>query len=228
MSPIDDLSDGDADAVALVIRATAGTLGPFGGVIGEVCTSLIPNQRHERIVRYVRAVARELEAHAERFELIEARLRTDEGSDLFAEGVVQAARAVSQERLSRLARVVAKGLTDDEFEYDRTKKLMALVAKLTDSEFIVLRYFSLHPAIGDSERSAMMERHRKLLYPVSGEIGLPEPEANRGAFKTAYEQTLATEGVLDATAKPKRLTRLGNLLLRYTEEVAAADASDES
>ena len=90
----------------------------------------------------------------------------------------------------------------------------------------MLRYYGLHSAVNNDHRSAMLLLHPDVLRPVSGEIGLPAAEADRGAFRAAFEQTLVSSGLLNVTEKLKRPTALGMLLLRYTEEIEARDSSE--
>ena len=120
----------------------------------------------------------------------------------------------------------ARGLSEAELHYDRTKKLLTLLRSLTDSECLMLRYYGLHSAVNNDHRSAMLLLHPDVLRPVSGEIGLPAAEADRGAFRAAFEQTLVSSGLLNVTEKLKRPTALGMLLLRYTEEIEARDSSE--
>lgn len=67
-----------------------------------------------------------------------------------------------------------------------------------------------------------MERFRAVLYPASSQIGLQGPEIERGAFRSGYEHTLVSEGLLDVSGKIKRPTQLGRVLLQYASPTVGA------
>ena len=56
----DELEDTQSDSLAATGRALAGLVPMFGGVIGELITKVIPNQRTARIIKYVRELDRRL------------------------------------------------------------------------------------------------------------------------------------------------------------------------
>jgi hypothetical protein len=218
MDERDELSTNESDTLALVLRATANILPGFGGIVAEVVNVMIPKQKIDRVVDFARSLKEAMDLLDARLALIEARVQTSAGSDLLEEAIVQAARAVSQERRERIATVLARGLSDDQFQYDRTKKLMSLIETLTDSEFVLLAFYAEPLTIGSPWHREMMNRHPELLRPVSNEIGRSKSESDRSAVRDAYERKLLSEGLLEANSHPRRPTALGRLLLSYAKE----------
>jgi len=218
-----ELDANRTDRVAALTRSLAGLVPGFGAMIGEVLAALIPNQRIDRLADYFRSLHDKVGALAGDISVIRERLEEPERLEIFEDGMVQAARSPSVERRERIASVVARGLSEDEFEYERVKKILNTLRDLTDSEIIVLKGYELH---GDAYRE-LAQKHRWVLRPASrvvGSQGSPE-EHERGALQDAWRRTLERLGLLSTAPRGDQLelTRFGRMVLRYlfTDDVGA-------
>ena len=131
----DDLDIHESDALAATGRALSGLIPMFGGVVGELITKVIPDQRTERIVAYVRNLNHRLDEIGERLEAI---LQEPENVDLIEEGGFQAARATTDERINLIASLVAYGLAADDADVVRRKRLARLLGDLDNDEIALL------------------------------------------------------------------------------------------
>lgn len=212
------------DLAAALARGVAGGIPVVGGLVAEVVNSVIPNQKIDRVVAFVELLAEQADRVETRQALLEARLKTPEGSDLLEEGIVQASRAVSAERRRQIANILVNGVTDRDLKYDRVRKLLAILESLTDSELVLLVYYSKLATMGSSWHQAMMARHPELLRPATREIGAPQAEVDRWALRDGYERTLVSQGLLEQSGSRFEITALGRLLLKYAED-STADAA---
>lgn len=149
----------DTNAKDRLVAATRGALNavPFaGGILAELITEVIPGQRHDRIVAYIRLL--EARIGAMEAAAASAALANPEKIDLIERGGFQAARATSQERIAQIVEVVAHGLEADEAEIIRRKRLMELLGEVDDDEVAVLTAYGRSYAGGD--RSAFDAIHR--------------------------------------------------------------------
>ncbi|MEZ4615393.1 MAG: hypothetical protein R2867_07750 [Caldilineaceae bacterium] len=81
--------------------------------------ALIPNQRIDRIARYVAILEQKLSVLTK--EQIATRFSTPGFIDLFEDSLHQAVRALTEERLQHIATVVKNGLSDEQQEHDQYK-----------------------------------------------------------------------------------------------------------
>lgn len=134
----DELDEDDQDALAATGRALAGLVPMFGGVVGELITKVVPAQRTDRVVRYVR----DLNARLNAIETdIAALLAEPENVDLIEEGGFQAARATTPERIDMIATLVANGLGAEDSDLVRRKRLARLLGQLDDDEIVLLNAY---------------------------------------------------------------------------------------
>jgi hypothetical protein len=94
-----DLESNKSDAVAIGVKSILGIV-PFGSLISEIATTVIPNQRTERIVLFVEVLNEKLKYLNK--EVVELKTKSEEFADLLQDGFIQASRALSRERLNIL------------------------------------------------------------------------------------------------------------------------------
>lgn len=167
-----------------------GALGgiPFAGsMIAEIVDQIIPEQRMTRLESYVRMLGERLsqldrEAVAERAILPEA-------IDVFEDGAVQAARALSTQRIEYIARLVAGGMTGEERDATQAKRLLKLLAEIDDEQIILLANFLRK----NLEDRAFQERHKDILRPAASLVDAPDDVRHRALaiHELALQQLLS-------------------------------------
>ena len=135
----DGLDENYRDKLAAIGRGVVGAVPIGGGILAEVVGAVIPGQRADRITTYLRALASKVEgleaaikdgimANAEKVHLIE-------------EGGIQSARAITQERIDLIVETVSRGLSAEDAEVFRRKRLLLLLGELDDDEINILNAY---------------------------------------------------------------------------------------
>jgi hypothetical protein len=203
-----------ADRAAAVVRVVVGAAPHIGPLLAEVVTAVIPGQKQARLKLWVEAFAARVEAIEGGLDRLNQRLLTDSGTDILEDGLLQATRAVSDARRHHLANLLANGLAGGEFGHDRMKTLTRLFDDLTDSELVLLIFYSEPPTFGSVWHKEMMDRHPDVLRPVSREMGSAQVELDRGALQEHHKATLERLGLLRVRDRTTSITSLGRLLVR--------------
>jgi hypothetical protein len=170
---------------AVAVGFASGILGLVpvcGAVLEEVVREFIPDQRRERLNDYLRLLHQRL-ARLEEEEL-RRRFRQPENVDLFEEGAFQAARALSDDRKRYIANLVASGISGDEAERLRAKRLLNLLREIDDDQIIILTS-KLRRHLEDQ---AFHERHAAVLKHTSAVFSSSRDELDRA---TVHEQAAA-------------------------------------
>lgn len=221
------------DIVASLAKGTTGVVPVIGPLVAEVVGNIIPNQRVERIVRFVQLLDERL-CHLEQ-DVVQSKLKQPPVVDLLEDAFIQAARATSRERLEHIANVVANGLSDDQLNEAETKRMLWLLGQLNDAEIIVLRSRLATTREDYEADSEFQNRHAQLLAPDATHMGSSEEEFEEAALKKSYQAHLRDLGLTRPRfKKPRRgefpefdvktgmmkasgsdVTRLGKMLLRY-------------
>lgn len=222
------------DLMALFLKSIFGVV-PFGSPIGESISAIIPHQKLDRLIDFVKILNYKLK-NAER-KIEEHELKTAEFTDLLEDAYLQASRALSKERIEYIASLLKNSLTDEEIEHLGKKKLVSLLAELNDSEIIWLKNFSFYTRnVGVPEYKEFYDKHEKVLKPIPVYLGSDDNQVEKNALQKSYKDNLLQLGLLKEKFSLKRggipefdentgkikvsrmdCTRLGRLLLRYLD-----------
>ncbi len=156
------LKRGGADYIASAIKATGGAIPAdvslcCGPLFAELICNIIPNQRIDRVVKYMEALQERLGEFEEEF--VKAQLTNENFTDVVDESIRQAARSLSDERRQYLASVVANGIKSEDIEFFETKHLLRILGEIIDVEVIILEILS-SAMIGRFE-----EKHKEIFRP---------------------------------------------------------------
>jgi len=213
-----ELDTNNRDQLASVAKSVAGALPFVGTMVGEVIDSVIPGLRIERVVNFLKAIDERVGAIDEQLANFQNNLKDEEGLDIFEEGIIQASRAISEERKLRLARLVVNSLSAEQLKYSEGRKLLNIYNELTDPEVIWLIYYSLNPVMGKGPHSDWVDKHPDILKPISREMGAPQEQHEKGALQDSYKSTLFRLGLTTEKNRSTSLTTLGRLLVRYIND----------
>lgn len=217
-----------SDWVATITKGSFGAIPIAGSFLAEVAGTLIPDQRLDRIAKYVVELNNRLEKISE--ELLRQLRNNEQFIDLIEESFIKASRAGSEERRHYIVNIVQNGISDNEADINNAKYLLGLLSEISDNEVIWLRYF-YGRTLGDRQR--FRELHKNLLTLTQVVIGSSKEEMRLAAIQESYKEHLERLGLIqhhirmnkESTApeydrftnKPKVVhtdtTNLGNLLL---------------
>ena len=224
-----NIQQNKTDLLVSAARSIVG-IAPFvGPLLSELVGTLIPNQRIDRLAKFVKELDEKLSDFEEEF--LRTEIEKEECSDLFEEGFIQASRALSDERRSYIASIIANGLKNEHIEYAESKHLMYLLQELNDIEVIWLRFY-YGPTIGGDEE--FREKHKNVLEPVPSYLGADQHLLDKNALQESYKAHLERLGLIQPhynidresgipefdnfTGKPKvsyyDVSPLGRLLLK--------------
>jgi len=206
------------DRLVAVAKGVVGICPIIGPLAAEAIGYLIPNQRLDRVVEFLRKLESEVSRLDGRLENFQKNMTGADGLDLMEEGLIQAARSVSSERKERLARLVGRSLTSNEVKYEESRKLLNLYRDLTDPEIVWLIYYSLNPVFGAGPHQDFANKHPEVLMPISRVTNAPQEQVDRAALQDSYKNTLMRFGLIELQGKSHRITSLGRLLVRYIQE----------
>lgn len=210
--------------IDLLVAATKSVVGvaPFvGPMIQELISTLIPNQRIDRLSKYVL----ELEQKFVKFdkEIVENKLTDENFTDLIEESLIQASRALSNERIKYISSLIENSLDEKHISDIEHKHLLMLLKEINDIEVLWLRYY-LIPTLDDDKE--FRDNHINILSPVIITYDSTQGEIDKSALQKSYKEHLSNLGLLERKISVKiggssaletegyKITSLGKLLLK--------------
>lgn len=201
------------------IASTASGLIPFAGTVIQLAIEqVIPNIRMERVETYLRYLEEKITASE-----LDKSLRTPEGLDLFEEGIVQSARALTDHRKRYIAELVANGLTSESLDQQQSRHFLRILNFIDDAQIVILSsYQPKYLPLNSPESAEFRNKHRDVLGPFSREIGPNNRDGNKAYHKDALENHLQSLGLLTAQGQSQtpgrtiyRITTQGLSFLSY-------------
>lgn len=229
------LGNTSTDIVVSLTKGTTGMIPFVGSLVAEIVGNVIPNQRVDRIVRFVELLESRLDNVEQ--DVARQRMASPEAVDLLEDAFSQAARATTGERLEYISNVVANGFSADELKQAEVKRMLWLLGQLNDVEIIILRS-SLCSTREEYEADAEFQiKHEEVLAADATHLGSSEEEFEAAAVKRSYRSHLHDLGLIrHRYKKPKRgelpefddstgmmktsgldVTRLGRMFLHYLD-----------
>lgn len=220
----DELDENANDQLVAITKGVTSLLPLVGGVVGEIVGVTIPNQRADRIVKYLRELGDRITTLEE--EQQTAIKQDPERIDLVEEGGFQAARATTDERIGQIAEAVFNGLKSDQVDVVRRKRLVTLLGQVDNDELILLN------AYGQSYGGDGEDAWDKVNRPEPTHMGSPADDLDREQLFEAGRENLLRLGLLEKKYQAKRgqmpefdtfknefkhrveISHLGRLLLR--------------
>ena len=194
----------------------------IGGLIVELLGNIIPRQRTDRIVDFLRI----LELRLEKIEQVrvQERLKSPETISLIEDAFLIAYRAQTEERRKQIAEIIVRGAFLEKKEVYEAKRMLSVLDQLTDPEIIVLQAyayrFTNRPFFG---------LHRQLLFEEPPVITDPVRKRDSYSIRQSYHDHLELLGLIrspmamekDAWGKEKierkkaEITKFGEAFVRY-------------
>jgi hypothetical protein len=231
----DDLDNSRVDTAVLIAKSIAGMVPTIGAVFAELIGYTIPNQRVDRIILFLK----ELEARLT--DLEKEQIKTNKYAlDLFEDGIIQAARALTEERNRYLAIFIKKVINVDGDSFGMKKRLLYILQEITDLEIDILReistsgyqstarkYYPGHLTVGQAARLKEEELHEYNIRQVSFATHLLTLE-RFSLLRIKHkkpDETWPSSNIDQITGYVEiedcEVTKLGNILLYSISELAS-------
>lgn len=220
-----------SEVTVALLRSLASYVPKFGPVLANIISIAIPNQKIDRLITFTKVLGDRMKYVEE--DIAKLRMETPEFADLFEDGLVQASRALTDERRQNIAALLTNSLTNQDLEHLEEKKLLWLLGELNDAEVLTLKFYSL----GLKAKQGFAELHKGLFAPIDRSHAAPDRNIDKRALRDSYRNRLLELVLLEPVyKKPEtgkvpefdvktgrikatdhKVTRLGNLLLRYID-----------
>jgi hypothetical protein len=179
------------DYVTSAVKGALGAIPFAGSLLAEFAGDVLPNQRMDRIVKFAKILESRLATLEHEF--VRSQLKDENFSDLFEEGVRQAARSLSNERREYIANLITNSLSQQDIEYNESKHLLRILGELNDIEIIWLRFYLDSGMNSDEE---FREKNNAILTPIMASYADPPIVVEKESLQESYKGHLSQLGLL--------------------------------
>jgi len=208
------LKDNYIDKITALTKGLAGTIPIGGSLISEIVGTLIPNQRIDRLAKYMQMLEDKLSSIP--LDRMNELLKKPELIDLLEDGFFQASRASSDERREYISQIILNGIDENDIKYSESRALLRLLGEITDVEVIWLRYYANYYT---RDFKSFWDQHEKVLRDIRADNNSGDNRHREEALQVYCRQHLERIGLL-AIEQSYTDRRLQYFLSRNRAEVS--------
>ncbi|AXA34753.1 hypothetical protein IB678_02350 [Francisella adeliensis] len=198
-----NLQENKIDKVVKGLKITSSLCPYAGGLFSEIITNIIPNQRIDRMVEFLKILDTKLSKYGESMANLEKKLEKPESIELFEEAMWQSSRAISKERKEYIASILAKGLSNDQLEEIQNSVLLNILSQLNDNEIIILSSYIYKNMVNNEFKS----KYENVLHVPLAYIGADKDLLAKNTVCSIYREKLFNLSLLRKRfKKPKKDT----------------------
>ncbi len=216
-----DLNNNISDYSTAVLSGAVSAVPFVGGALAEIVNITIPNQRMDRVVKFVNELSIELKELG--YEIEELKSKID-SKYCYGAYITNCLRTISneiyEEKINYYKKLCISGLTGDEKNLKHCERILQILGELDFYEIQYLRYY-YDPRLSPTEmmKDAISKIGFELLFP-SYNLGMNENEIMEETYKTITLNNLEKNGLIEKkinlrTNKSKyEITTLGRMILK--------------
>jgi hypothetical protein len=196
-----ELQSSHVDHVVSAIKGVIGAAPVAGPIIAELVGTTIPNQRLERVARFVHELDQRISALETKPS--PEQLHEPGFTEVAEEAMLQSMRTPDPDRISQLATLTARALSPDEIRAEERLHLLRLLGELSPIELIWLQSFHEIRTMGQND---FYDQHEEVLRPISRTMGQPEHVFDKGALQDSFKGHLERLGLVKPSLEIDRTT----------------------
>lgn len=152
------LNENRIDRLVQLINATFGEIPIVGGAIVEFFSSVIPNQRTDRIIEFIKILNQRLSDQEQ--ETFRNQILNEDFNGLLEDVVESTIKSIGKERKQHLVEVLKAGLNANKEETIELKLVTKTLKEINDIEVIIL---NSHIAKTSNEHHDFYQKHSSVL-----------------------------------------------------------------
>lgn len=180
------------DFMAQLSRSGLGAIPLVGSLLSEISSTLIPNQRFDRLVAFAEKLEHKISKLDKEF--VKSQLKNEVFVGVLEEGCIQSAKSTSDERREYISSIISNGLSKEEVEFNNTRYFLKLLAELNDTEIIILRSYLVRTIGGDE---VFREKHKNVIHQMPVTMGSSQKDKDDEAIYKNYIKNLVSLGFLE-------------------------------
>ena len=215
------LSENKTDYITSVLSGVLGAVPVAGSLLSEAITQIIPNQRMDRVVNFVKELAIEFERQQTDIEELKQKFKDKyEYGAYFTNCIRYLSNEVYEEKIDYYKNLCISGITGDEKNLIHCERILKILSELDFYEIQYLRYYyDPRMAPTDMMKDVFDKIGFDILFPIYT-MGMKEEQLIEETYKQVTLNNLEKNGLLQIKIHPRtgrksyEITTLGRLILK--------------
>lgn len=215
------LDNDKSDYIVLALSSVLGAVPFAGSFLSEIVRNIIPDQRTDRIVKFIKELALELEEQKIDVEILKDKISNNYQYGAYITNCFRClTNEVYEEKLEYYKNLCASGIIGDEKNLIHCERILQILSQLDFYEIQYLRYY-YDPRMSKTEMmtDALNKIGFDILFPLYN-MGMNEEQIIEETYKQITLNNLEKNGLLQSKINPRNnrkkyeITTLGRLILK--------------
>ena len=223
-----DLDTNSTDIIVSGVSAAVGLIPIAGGFVSEIVQNVIPNQREDRIVKFISDLSDELEKTQFSLEELKQKFENLKYGTFTYNCLRDLANDIYDEKIKYYKNLCVNAITNDEKNLIHCERILKILSELDYYEILYLKFYSNVSIVGTE---TMKEVTAKLGFDIlqpNYYMSMGEKERDEETYKQITLNNLCNTGLLQREVKlvsngrrehiSYKITTLGRLILKKIGE----------
>jgi hypothetical protein len=193
MENLPELQTKGIDAFTSFSKAGLSLIPFIGPFLAEIISYIIPNQRMDRVVKYLKLLNNKID-NANNPQIIDELKNNSKAIILFEKSIQYAAGTNSNDKYEYYAEFILHSINDKTTDQIQKERMMETIGELNEIEVLILIYYSLRPTIGMNNK--FIEKYQNILFPEEPTLGEPIEKSYDAKFNQQYMDNLEMKNLI--------------------------------
>lgn len=219
-----ELNPNAVDVITTGVSAAVGMIPVVGGVLSPLVQMVIPNQRQDRIVKFITEISEKLEEMEYSIEQIEKKFTNYKYGAFTYKCINSVVNDMYDEKIQYYKNLCLNGLTSEEIELNQIERILQIFSEMDYFEILYLKiyYYTKYYNI-EQIKKIQNELGTRILKP-NYTMNMPKEEFDKETLKQITLNNLSKNGLLDEqikntgnhgrTSVEYKISNLGELILK--------------
>jgi len=207
MKKYPDIKQNGVDYFVSCTKSTLGIVPYVGTFLGEVIGNVIPNQRMDRVCKYLEILA----------EKIEEKLNQDQYKEitndkslimLFEKSIRFSSETDSLDKYVYYSEFIINSVKNKTVEQIQKERLLTILSELNEIEIILLISYGLSLTINQVKANEFIEKNKQIIAPEPRYLSEPFEKCYAEKFNEQYNQNLEKLGIISYDLVYDRETKI--------------------
>ena len=224
-----DLQQNKTDVITSVVATATSYIPVAGGAISEIIRMVIPNQREDRIAKFLTDIDKRLNELEITVEKLQSIFKNTKYSGFTFECLRDVVNDKFEEKMVYYQNLYIAGITSEEQEMLNMSNLMRLVSDMEYKEILYLKFYYYVDYIDNQKIQEIQQLLNQGSIAPNYTMDMDQKELDNETYKQITLNTLVNKGLLERKVEyignnrrekiKYKLTLLGRLLLRKIGEI---------
>ncbi len=191
MEELPDIKQKGKDTFLGFAKAGINLIPLAGTFIAETVSNIIPNQRLDRVCKYLEIISKKISELSESEKVFRQLMDDKNILFLFEKSIKYSSETINENKYDYYAEFIISSVNDKTTEQMQKERMLDILSELNEIEIILLIYYSLSMmTLAEKEKNEFIQKNKAILFPRPQTMTEPVEKGYAYKFQQQYIENL--------------------------------------